>query len=284
MTQLKILNWNVNQRSGLGEEVPDVVLNELKHLDAHVVCLTEYVKGKKHSEFCEQLKSLGYSLFMYPEHIKKFQNEILIAIKTKFVILPRITTFPEEEFPDFLHLQIDFEGAPLHIIGARIKIATINNTLPYKRKLPLLVKDAKERLLQIEYITEYVRKLNGNILIMGDFNNFHYFEYQKTDSWEHDKEFLQNYYSYPLIVEKMNEVNLATYSPTGNYDEVYSWINPKIRADNIKRYIRNDHLFSNLAEISDIKYSWEFTKNPKYQNKVGYPDHAVLSAIVTIAH
>lgn len=282
MTQLKILNWNVNQRSGLGEQIPDVVVNELKHLDADIVCLTEYVKGKNHFEFCEQLKSLGYSLFMYPEYIKKFQNEILIAIKTKFVTLPRITTFPEEEFPDFLHLQIDFEGAPLHIIGARIKIATIDNTLPYNRKLPLLVKDAKERLLQIEYITEYVRKLNGNILLMGDFNNFHYFEHQKIDSWEHDKEFLQNYYSYTLLVAKMSEVNLATYSPTGNYNEVYSWINPIIRADNIKRYIRNDHLFSNLTEISDIKYSWEFTKNPKYQNKVGFPDHAILSATISL--
>lgn len=282
MTQLKILNWNVNQRSGLGEQIPDVVINELKHLDADVVCLTEY---KNHFEFCEQLKSLGYSLFMYPEYIEKFQNEILIAIKTKFDTLPKLTTFPKEDmFPDFLHLQIDFEGTPLHIIGARIKIATINNTLPYNRKLPLLVKDAKERLLQIEYITEYVRKLNGNILLMGDFNNFHYFEHQKIDSWEHDKEFLQNYYSYPLIVEKMRAVNLATYSPTGNYDEVYSWVNPKIRADNIKRYIRNDHLFSNLAEISDIKYSWEFTKNPKYQSKVGVPDHAILTAAVNIAH
>ena len=282
MTQLKILNWNVNQRSGLGEQIPDVVINELKHLDADVVCLTEY---KNHFEFCEQLKSLGYSLFMYPEYIEKFQNEILIAIKTKFVTLPKLTTFPKEDmFPDFLHLQIDFEGTPLHIICARIKIATINNTLPYNRKLPLLVKDAKERLLQIEYITEYVRKLNGNILLMGDFNNFHYFEHQKIDSWEHDKEFLQNYYSYPLIVEKMRAVNLATYSPTGNYDEVYSWVNPKIRADNIKRYIRNDHLFSNLAEISDIKYSWEFTKNPKYQSKVGVPDHAILTAAVNIAH
>lgn len=282
MTQLKILNWNVNQRSGLGEQIPDVVVNELKHLDADIVCLTEYVKGKNHFEFCEQLKSLGYSLFMYPEYIKKFQNEILIGIKTKFVTLPRITTFPEEEFPDFLHLQIDFEGAPLHIIGARIKIATIDNTLPYNIKLPLLVKDAKERLLQIEYITEYVRKLNGNILLMGDFNNFHYFEHQKIDSWEHDKEFLQNYYSYPLLVAKMAEVNLATYSPTGNYNEVYSWISPIIRADNIKRYIRNDHLFSNLTEISDIKYSWEFTKNPKYQNKVGFPDHAILSATISL--
>ena len=225
MTQLKILNWNVNQRSGLGKQIPDVVVNELKHLDADVVCLTEY---KNHFEFCEQLKSLGYSLFMYPYYIERF------------------------------------------------------NSLSYNRKLPLLVKDAKERLLQIEYITEYVRKLNGKILLMGDFNNFHYFEHQKTDSWEHDKEFLQNYYSYPLVVEKMNEVNLATYSPTGNYDEVYSWINPKIRADNIKRYIRNDHLFSNLAEISDIKYIWEFTKNPNYQNKVGFPDHAILSATISL--
>lgn len=277
------MNWNVNQRSGLGEQIPDVVVNELKHLDADVVCLTEYVRGKNFFEFCEQLKSLGYSLFMYPEYIEKFQNEIMIAIKTKFVTLPKLTTFPKEDmFPDFLHLQIDFESAPLHIIGTRIKIATINNTLPYNRKLPLLVKDAKERLLQIEYITEYVRKLNGKILLMGDFNNFHYFEHQKINSWEHDKEFLQNYYSYPLIVKKMTEVNLVNYSPTGNYDEVYSWINPKIRVDNIKRYIRNDHLFSNLTDISDIQYSWEFTKNPKYQNKVGFPDHAILSATISL--
>jgi exodeoxyribonuclease-3 len=283
MKKMTVSTWNINQRSGKGKQIPEMIVHELAKQNSDIVCLTEYVKGKNHSEFCEQLKSLGYSLFMYPEHIKKFQNEVLIAIKTKFVTLPRITTFPEEEeFPDFLHLQIDFEGAPLHIIGARIKIANIDDTLPYKRKLPLLVKDAKERLLQIEYITEYVRKLNGNILLMGDFNNFHYFEHQKIDSWEHDKEFLQNYYSYPLLVAKMTEVNLATYSPTGNYDEVYSWIKPGTRADNIKRYIRNDHLFSNLTEISDIKYSWEFTKNPKYQNKVGFPDHAILSATISL--
>ena len=48
----------------------------------------------------------------------------------------------------------------------------------------------------------------------------------------------------------------------------------------MKRYIRNDHLFSNITEISNIQYNWKFTEQPNYENKDGYPDHAILTATV----
>lgn len=283
MIQLKVSTWNINQRSGFGNQVPDIVFSELAQLNSDILIITEYVKGTNHFEFCEQLQSLGYAVFEYLEHIEKLQNEILIVVKTKLVINPLLKNLPQgDKFPDFLHLQVDLEDEPLHIIGTRIKIATISDALTYKRKLPLQIIDAQERLLQIKHIAEYVKKLSGKILLMGDFNNFHYYENQTVNSWEYDKEFLQNYYSYPLLVAKMTEVNLTAYSPTGNYDEVYSWVNPKLRECNLKRYIRNDHIFSNIAEIRDTQYSWNFLKNPDYQNKVGYPDHGILTATISL--
>ena len=282
MTHLTISTWNINQRSGLGENIPDMVFNAISQLNSDIIVLTEYLKSNNHFEFCEKLKLLDYNLYLY-SHTEKNQNEIMIGVKSKFVKRPLLHTLPQDKLsPDFLHLQIDYENTPLHIVGARVKILPIRSDLSYERKLPLLIKDAKDRLLQVNRITKYLQKLNGKILLIGDFNNFHYFENNTIDSWYHDKEFLQNYYSYPILVAKMTEVNLTAYSPTGNYDEVYSWINPnpKIGVDNMKRYIRNDHLFSNITEISNIQYNWKFTEQPNYVNKVGYPDHAILTATV----
>ena len=41
----KVLGWNLNQRSGLGKEIPDLVLQELLDQDADVIVLTEVVKN-----------------------------------------------------------------------------------------------------------------------------------------------------------------------------------------------------------------------------------------------
>lgn len=39
----KVLGWNINQRSGLGKEIPEFVLQELLEQDADVIVLTEVV-------------------------------------------------------------------------------------------------------------------------------------------------------------------------------------------------------------------------------------------------
>lgn len=119
-------------------------------------------------------------------------------------------------------------------------------------------------------------------MLIGDFNNNHYFENQTIDSWRNDMEFLQNYYSYPLLVKCMkNEINLKNHTPTGKINEVYSWVNQSLPHNDIKRYIRNDHLFTNLT-VLNVNYNWNFLKNPEYKNQVGYPDHAILSATVSL--
>ena len=75
--------------------------------------------------------------------------------------------------------------------------------------------------------------------------------------------------------------NLKNHTPTGKINEVYSWVNQSLPHNDIKRYIRNDHLFTNLT-VLNVNYNWNFLKNPEYKNQVGYPDHASLSATVSL--
>ncbi|HEL1704406.1 TPA: endonuclease/exonuclease/phosphatase family protein, partial [Streptococcus suis] len=42
-----------------------------------------------------------------------------------------------------------------------------------------------------------------------------------------------------------------------------------------------DHLFSNTV-VNNVTYNWDFLKNPDYKNKVGYPDHAILTASISL--
>lgn len=289
---MNILEWNINQRSSFGGgTIPSLVINEIEKANADVVCLTEYVRGEEHTTFCEKISELGYSAFLAPTlNNNILKNEIFLAVKTNLVKNPEIKTIEVKKIvpglkekctPDFLHLQLDFEGEPLHIIGARIKIEGLI-TGPSKIKLARSIEEAKERLYQVKRIIDYIKEevTEGRIIVLGDFNNFHYLENQTISSWEEDEEYLQNYYSYPLLVQTFSDIGLSAYTPKGENNEVYSWVNTKLSEENPKRYIRNDHLFTN-ATASNVHYDWDFLQNTSYRSQVGFPDHAKLTATVT---
>lgn len=282
MTQYSIATWNINQRSNKKGDNPNLVIDELEKMNLDIICLTEYVKSSNHTEFCESLENLGYSVFVDPRN-EILKNEILIAVKNNLAQDTKIKVIPLGElYPNFLHLETKIGNDVLHIIGVRVQISYIDKEQPYRVKFLLQVQDAKERLEQIKHAISYIQNLTGKICLIGDFNNYHYLENQVVDSWKNDMRFLQNYYSYPLLVKSIkNETNLKNYSPTGKADEVYSWINKKVKVDSLKRYIRNDHLFSNTV-VNNVTYNWDFLKNPNYKNKVGYPDHAILTASISL--
>ena len=56
----KVLGWNINQRSGLGKEIPEFVLQELLEQDADVIVLTEVVKNDSLSVFLQKMHEAGY--------------------------------------------------------------------------------------------------------------------------------------------------------------------------------------------------------------------------------
>lgn len=64
----------------------------------------------------------------------------------------------------------------------------------------------------------------------------------------------------------MNKVGLKVYTPANKN----SW-----------KYCKLDHIIGNIC-VSNENYSWEFLNNPDYKNQVGYPDHAILRATISL--
>ena len=52
----KVLGWNINQRSGLGKEIPEFVFQELLAQDADIIVLTEVVKNGSLSVFIQKMR------------------------------------------------------------------------------------------------------------------------------------------------------------------------------------------------------------------------------------
>ena len=63
----KVLGWNINQRSGLGKEIPELVFQELLEQDADVIVLTEVVKNESLSVFIQKMREAGYEVHIPPQ-------------------------------------------------------------------------------------------------------------------------------------------------------------------------------------------------------------------------
>lgn len=280
---LKILSWNVNQRAGYTNlnGIPELVLNELQKRNSDIVCLLEYFKTKNHRSFCHSLENLGYRVFADERLMIGKNNEVLIALKKTITVDDSLNVLPNDSrYPDFLQATIKNNDKKLHIIGTRIKISSPPKNISQKQKDSFLIKDANERMNQINNLLNYVKNLKGRVCIVGDFNNYFYTENSKVDSWADDKRYLQNYYSYPLLVNAMSKLSLINHTPQGETDKVFSWTNRNVRSD--KKYVRNDHIFSNVS-VSGERYCWNFLHSENYiPDTVGYPDHAMLMATITI--
>lgn len=56
----KVLGWNINQRSGLGKGIPELVFQELLAQDADIIVLTEVVKNDSLNSFIQKMREAGY--------------------------------------------------------------------------------------------------------------------------------------------------------------------------------------------------------------------------------
>lgn len=282
MRNLKLINWNINQRSGFTKlnVIPELVVDEIEREKADIICLSEYVNQSNYLSFSRSLEKLGYKLFFEKNSSK---NQILIGINTRSIDLDNVEVFSEEVFkrfrntPDFLHLKITTHTAEVfNVIGVRIKIASPSKSLSYDEKIEFQINDAKERNEQLDLLLNYLDKVEGDQIIVGDFNNYYFDKDSNLSSWSHDQNYLQNYFSFPILLHKMLEKDFNNYTPEG-----YSWINTKLKSSP-KRFIKNDHLFSNIP-VSTVSYSWDFKENPDYiEGVVGYPDHAKLIANIWV--
>ncbi|HEL2204320.1 TPA: endonuclease/exonuclease/phosphatase family protein [Streptococcus suis] len=253
MTILNTLTWNINQKSGRGKFIPDVVPNEILNKNRDIVVLTEFYKTSNTLDFIDKLKKSSYQVFTDPRPPKEDYNEILIAVKDKIIKSARTTYINNEFFdPDFLQVSIvTTDDKILNIVGTRIKIDSKNY---------LTDKDFKRRKKQFDKVIEFVCNLEGTTIVTGDFNNGFY---QEMDNLHSYKGKAREFYNYYMVKDMLEENNFSLHTPLnasscGNN-----------RLDHIA--IRNG-LLNNSSQT--LKYDWNFNQ----LKRNGYPDHAILLA------
>lgn len=277
MTDIRILEWNINQRSKENCKFPSYVIEEISHKNPDVIVLVEF-KGLANKSRLDSSFSESYYTYSYNgnnnDNKNKTGNGIYIALKkSKFEIpLEGDVTYEKGSItnqPNWLRINCTLKtGDKITIIGTRIKVGA-----------EVRKKELESRRNQIEWLlTE--NKVFSKQIIVGDLN----YGPSETD-W--DKHLEINWQDIIYAMREKGYLNCdqySPYSPSGS-----SWKSKKLDWLITKGVKVN--LKSNYNQLD-----WSFGKNNTLPYKEGYltadgyficsepsfPDHAIFTVEISI--
>lgn len=261
MNTLNIGCWNINQRAGSRNTlIPTLVFEELMSRKLDILILTEFFETSNSKELISNLNNANYTVRMSEYEVNS--NQILVAIKNELINTDiDVHCFNNNvNLPNLLHLRIN----DFNIIGTRIKIGG------YSSNQDIVNQDFMDRRNQLNKLIDYASNLEGQILILGDFNNG---KHNENDIDKTYKGVAREYFNYYLMKEDFETNNFIMNTP----DKSYSW------KSSPKNQCRLDHIITkNVSEIKNVVYDWSFINSSEYKLKVGYPDHAILTATLEL--
>ena len=266
-TKGKIIGWNINQRSSLGKEIPQLVVNELVEQDADIIVLTEMYKTKNLESFWEKMKIVGYD---YVVNNNDNTNEVAILWKQDLFAAastPETLISAKDNLnPNFLMIDLqDKAGNLLTVVGYRIRICFNDTDNEYKY-----------RAQQMNVVMEQVRDKSGHILMVTDSNNL------RRGITETD-------WNLNVLDRMLSGGSFIRHTPKGSSIFVE---HPNKGAD---YEFAEDHIVSKSVNVSEIEYDREFVSRDKeayiwgrdFCHKdeqtgkytgiaPGFPDHAII--------
>lgn len=286
MSKLKIMEWNINGRSGYScaYAIPPFIADEIMKQSADIVILTEFVltAGWHHIK-----SALEKEFFLFTSAYITGQNGILIAIKKNIdglnVKTAKISTninSGQIEKPNFLQVTVNYKNNLMTIIGTRIRMKELSKI------------DYQNRKKQIDALIEHVVAIKNHVIIIGDFNNSkicgdenkRYKDVKENYHYTFDGSVsvLYDTYNYHILKDTFEDNGFSISTP----DNIkWSWV------DRNKYKYRQDHIFSKGVEISEIEYGWGFVnkdngygylKQEDYKSHmISQPDHAILTADIS---
>ena len=123
----KVLGWNINQRSGLGKEIPELVLQELLEQDADVIVLTEVVKNDSLLVFLQKMREAGYeSAISQNGDVNENTNEVCSLWKKdlyqRVSACDSLISAQDNDNPNYLMVRLrDSEGKEFNVTRERIR-------------------------------------------------------------------------------------------------------------------------------------------------------------------
>lgn len=262
----KVLGWNINQRSGLGKEIPELVLQELLEQDADIIVLTEVVKTDSLSVFIQNMREAGYE-----SAISKNENtnEVCILWKAELYQLLNVDdsliTANKNDNPNYLMVELkDQNDKRFNVVGYRIRVGSKESINEYEG-----------RARQMKIVTEKLALLNGPIMVVTDSNNLRRGATRKE-------------WNLSVLDSMLADVGFKRNTPDGSSIYAEIAISPEYE-------FPEDHIITKGIEVADVQYDrnfvkrdtdvyiWgkDFTKHVEgtsfyKQIRVGFPDHAIV--------
>lgn len=258
----KVLGWNINQRSGLGRAIPELVLQELLEQDADVIVLTEVVKNDSLSVFLQKMREAGYG-----SAISK--NEVCILWKVEYYQLLKVDdsliTAKENDNPNYLMVELKNQNdKKFNVVGYRIRVGSKESTNEYEG-----------RARQMKIVTEKLALLTGPTMVVTDSNNLRRGATRKE-------------WNLSILDSMLVAVGFKRNTPEGSSIYAETAVSPEYE-------FAEDHIITKEIEISDFEYDRDFVKRNTEvymwgkdftkriegtclykQIRVGFPDHAIV--------
>ena len=280
MTNIKILEWNINQRSCENSSFPEYVITEISRKNPDVIVLVEF-KGENNRSrldraFSERYYTYSYNGSQYTSvngNIKT-GNGIYMGLKKSIFNEPSPEEITwEESFqdkqPNWLKIKSTIKtGKELTIIGVRVKVGSKHDK-----------KELNDRKSQINWLLKENKQTKRQIII-GDLN----YGPAETDWCEKEKLNWQDIVYMMRDEGYLDYQQFSPYSPPGT-----SWKGKQLDWLITKGVFIDGHSYYNQLDWSfgknnDLLYLEGYRVPEGYFiiNEPPFPDHAILTTEITL--
>ena len=280
MTNIKILEWNINQRSCENSSFPEYVITEISRKNPDVIVLVEF-KGEHNrsrldSAFSERYYTYSYNGSQYTSvngNIKT-GNGIYMGLKKSIFNEPspeEITwekSFKDKQ-PNWLKIKSTIKtGKELTIIGVRVKVGSKHEK-----------KELNDRKSQINWLLKENKQTKRQIII-GDLN----YGPAETDWCEKEKLNWQDIVYMMRDEGYLDYQQFSPYSPPGTSwkGKQLDWLITKgIIIDGHSHY---NQLHWSFGKNNDLVYleGYRVPEGFFIINEPPFPDHAILTTEITL--
>ena len=280
MTNIKILEWNINQRSCENSSFPEYVITEISRKNPDVIVLVEF-KGENNRSrldraFSERYYTYSYNGSQYTSvngNIKT-GNGIYMGLKKSIFNEPspeEITweeSFKDEQ-PNWLKIKSTIKtGKELTIIGVRVKVGSKHDK-----------KELNDRKSQINWLLKENKQTKRQVII-GDLN----YGPAETDWCEKEKLNWQDIVYMMRDEGYLDYQQFSPYSPPGTSwkGKQLDWLITKgIIIDGHSPYNQLDWSFGKNNDLLYLE-GYRVPEGFFIINEPPFPDHAILTTEITL--
>ena len=261
----KVIGWNINQRSGIGNDIPQFVIDELIHQDADIIVLTELFKNSTIEYFWNEMERAGY---LHAVTQNDGTNEVGILWKkdayTLSAVDDSVITTKENNNPNLLLVDLlDKSGQILTVVGFRIRMVDYN-----------------ERVEELEIVVNKANEKNNPVLMITDCNNLR-------------RETTETIWNLGVVDSILSAKGFQRHTPSGQ--SIYTE-----KSDGGYAYeFAEDHIITRGLKVDLASYDREFVNRDasaypwgkdfqvhdqrngrRISIEPGYPDHAIVKGYV----